>query len=71
MMTPDQARAAVGHKVIYRSAWAPRPEEGVITSVGPTGTVFVRYGDNAHSKGTAAWLLTLLDDGSCSCGDGA
>lgn len=62
-MTLEEARAAVGRKVVYRpphwksvkrknpGPWAP--EEGVITSVNDS-FVFVRYGSQAGSAATNA-----------------
>lgn len=51
MIEPTQAD--VGRKVIYTGNRYPggQPEEGVITSFN-AHTVFVRYGSDAHSKGT-------------------
>jgi hypothetical protein len=47
-MTLDEARASIGHGVMYRPhgehrPWAGPPEEGVITDVGHVW-VFVCYG---------------------------
>lgn len=46
--------ADIGRKVIYRSAPEFLPEEGVITSIGRIGNVFVRYGAGATSQSTDA-----------------
>jgi hypothetical protein len=42
----------VGRKVIYRTAPNYEPEEGVITSIGRIGNVFVRYGSQCTSQST-------------------
>ncbi len=40
----EATEADIGRKVIYRAAPGYEPEEGVITSIGRIGNVFVRYG---------------------------
>ena len=60
-MTLDEARANIGHAVIYHP-YAPEldpVEEGAITSVNDR-FVFVRYGSDKGSKATSPELLTLL-----------
>lgn len=57
-MTLDECREAVGRQVIYRPAHGANPEQGIITSVGEV-YVFVRYGDDQHSKATAPGDLKL------------
>ena len=51
----------VGRKVIYRTAPNYEPEEGVITSIGRIGNVFVRYGNGSTSQSTDMsdldWML--------------
>lgn len=42
----------VGRMVIYRTAPNYEPEEGVITSIGRIGNVFVRYGSGSTSQST-------------------
>lgn len=42
----------IGRKVVYRSAPQYAPEEGVITSIGRIGNVFVRYGAGCTSQST-------------------
>lgn len=44
--------ADVGRKVIYRAAPNYEPEEGVITSIGTVGNVFVRYSAGFTSQST-------------------
>lgn len=44
--------ADIGRKVIYRAAPGYEPEEGVISSIGRIGNVFVRYGSQAGSQST-------------------
>ena len=44
--------ADVGRAVVYRSAPDYRPEQGVITSIGRIGNVFVRYGLGTTSAST-------------------
>lgn len=46
--------ADIGRKVVYRSAPGFEPEEGVITSLGRIGNVFVRYGAGSTSASTDA-----------------
>ncbi len=49
----DPAIEDIGRKVVYRARHPnAEPEEGVITSFNDT-CVFVRYGADVHSKGTA------------------
>ena len=62
-MTLDEARQAIGRKVVY---WPPGParpyvaaEEGVITSVNDS-YVFVRYGSQAGSAATNAENLEFI-----------
>lgn len=55
-MTLDEAHDHVGRKVVYRPYPSAPPEEGVVTSVN-TAFVFVRYGDDVHSKATLAAQL--------------
>lgn len=43
----------VGRKVIYRAAPGYEPEEGVITSIGRIGNVFVRYGSAVNGVSTS------------------
>lgn len=54
-MTIEQARAAIGRRVIYRSGYAGSadapPEFGVITGVNDW-VVFVRYGSAVQSAAT-------------------
>lgn len=57
-MTLEQARAHIGAKVVYRTAYG-RIEEGVITSTGQRW-VFVRYGADTGSKATDPAALSLL-----------
>lgn len=57
-MTLDEARAHVGHGVVYADGYAP-PEDGVITGVSAS-LVFVRYKGDLHAKGTRPENLTLL-----------
>lgn len=58
-MTIDQARAAIGRRVIYRPGYAEAPPEyGVITSVN-TKYVFVRYGSAVQSAATDPTDLEL------------
>jgi hypothetical protein len=42
----------IGRKVVYRTAPNYEPEEGVITSIGRIGNVFVRYGSGNTSAST-------------------
>lgn len=56
-MTLDEARNAIGLKVLYRSGHTDR-EEGVINSVNDT-FVFVRYGSQAGSQATRPVDLQL------------
>lgn len=61
-MTIEQARDAVGRKVVYRAEYqTPREpgEEGVITSVN-SQYVFVRYGAKAGSQATYPRNLELI-----------
>lgn len=58
-MTPSEARALIGQKVIYRAHADAPPEEGVVTSVGEW-FVFVRYGSDALSKATPAHMLEAI-----------
>lgn len=44
--------ADIGRKVVYRSAPDYKAEEGVITSIGRIGNVFVRYGSGSTSAST-------------------
>jgi hypothetical protein len=48
----DATDADVGRKVIYRAAPNFEPEEGIITSIGRIGNVFVRYGSQYGSQST-------------------
>lgn len=56
-MTIDEARDALGQKVVYRSS--QKAEEGVITSV-TNHFVFVRYGADYGSKATSPGDLELM-----------
>lgn len=51
MITLDQAPANIGNPVIYTQPHGVKTEDGVITSVGAQ-FVFVRYGNDRHSKAT-------------------
>lgn len=48
----EATEADIGRKVIYRAAPSYEPEEGVITSIGRIGNVFVRYGSQAGNQST-------------------
>jgi len=50
-VTLDEARALVGHRVVYHAYPGALVEEGTITSVGDA-LVFVRYGADTGSKAT-------------------
>ena len=57
-MSIDEARAHIGHGVVYRNGF-DEPEDGTITGVSAT-SVFVRYRGDMHAKGTRPEDLTLL-----------
>ena len=60
-MTLDEARENIGRRVVYRQLGRRRLvnlDTGVITSVNDV-VVFVRYGDDRHSKATYACDIAL------------
>lgn len=57
-MTLDEARRAVGLRVVYRAHARAAPEVGVISSV-VAPYVFVRYGVDLHAKATRPEDLEL------------
>lgn len=60
-MTLEEARSNIGESVVYSVYYldgAKKSEPGVITSVSEH-FVFVRYGNDKHSKATLAQMLTL------------
>ena len=62
-MTITEATSRIGQKVVYRPPHlrSDQPgEEGVITRIGASGIVFVRYGADTTSKATDASLLTAV-----------
>lgn len=62
-MTLDEAAAHLGAQATYTPYDDPdRPETGVITAV-TSRYVFVRYGEDRHSKATAADRLQLAAAG--------
>lgn len=60
MITLNQARSNIGKTVAYTPPHGVGTEVGVITSVGPQ-FVFVRYGDERHSKATHPANLDLSE----------
>jgi hypothetical protein len=60
-MTLDEARASIGAKVLYRTAYG-RTDDGVISSVNDRW-VLVRYGADTGSKATDPAALSLLAEG--------
>lgn len=62
MITPKEAEQSIGRKVVYRPVGVA-PEEGVITGVSTTGWIFVRYGNDVHSKATHYHDLEFMAGG--------
>lgn len=62
-MTPEEARANIGRKVVYRRHAELPPEEGVIVSADGDSWVFVRYGSDGHAKATHYSHLELAVGG--------
>ena len=74
-MTIDQARAHIGHGVVYRPRerrpWTGPPERGVIADVGRVW-VFVRYeSSGGTAQATSPADLELLGGGAASQADGS
>jgi len=49
-ITPQESD--IGRAVVYRAAPDYKPEQGIITSIGRIGNVFVRYGLGSTSAST-------------------
>lgn len=63
-MTPQEARANIGRKVVYRPYADAPAEEGVIVSADGDSWVFVRYGSDTHAKATYHGHLELVFGGA-------